>query len=52
MDQCRQEFKLLGNQVKLDSPSTLDPSFEQQLVNLFRKYFLQLGTLNGEPGTF
>lgn len=52
MDQVRQEFKLLGNQVKLGFSIYLDPSFEQQLVNLFRQVPLQLGTLNGEPAHF
>ena len=52
MDQVRQEFKLLGNQVKLGFSIYLSPSFEQQLVNLFRQVPLQLGTLDGQPAYF
>lgn len=52
MDQVRQEFKLLGNQVKLGFSIYIDPSFEQQLVSLFRQVPLQLGTLEGEPAQF
>lgn len=52
MDQVRQEFKLLGNQVKLSLSFYIDSSFEQQLVNLFRQTPLQLGTLEGQPAYF
>ncbi|HMX39604.1 MAG TPA: CRISPR-associated endoribonuclease Cas6 [Saprospiraceae bacterium] len=52
MDQVKQEFKLLGNQVKLGISIYLDASFEQQVVNLFRQIPLQLGTLEGQPAHF
>lgn len=52
MDQVKQEFKLLGNQVKLSVSLYLDPSFEQQIVNLFRQLPLTLGTLDGKPAQF
>lgn len=52
MDQVRQEFKLLGNQVKLGLSIAVSPAFEQQLVNLFRQVPLQLGTLDGQPAHF
>jgi CRISPR-associated endoribonuclease Cas6 len=52
MDQVRQEFKLLGNQVKLGISILIHPSFEQQLVSLFRQVPLQLGTLEGQPAYF
>lgn len=52
MDQVRQEFKLLGNQVKLSLSFYINPAFEQQLVNLFRQTPLQLGTLEGQPAYF
>ena len=52
MDQVRQEFKLLGNQVKINVSIYLDPAFEQQIVNLFRQTPLSLGTLEGKSATF
>lgn len=52
MDQVKQEFKLLGNQVKLSVSIYLDPSFEQQLVHIFRQVPLPLGTLEGRPAQF
>lgn len=52
MDQVRQEFKLLGNQVKLNISLYLDPSFDQQIVHLFRQMPLPLGTLEGRPAYF
>ena len=52
MDQVRQEFKLLGNQVKVGLSFYINPAFEQQLVNLFRQVPLQLGTLEGQPAYF
>ena len=52
MDQVKQEFKLLGNQVKLNISIYLDASFEQQMVNLFRQIPLQLGTLEGQQAYF
>lgn len=52
MDQVKQEFKLLGNQVKLNISIYLDPSFEQQIVHLFRQVPLPLGTLDGRPAQF
>lgn len=52
MDQVKQEFKLLGNQVKLNVSIYLDPSFEQQLVQIFRQVPLALGTLEGRPAQF
>ncbi len=52
MDQVKQEFRLLGNQVKLSISIYLDPSFEQQIVHLFRQVPLQLGTLEGRPSQF
>lgn len=52
MDQVKQEFKLLGNQVKLNVSLYIDPAFEQQIVHLFRQVPLQLGTLEGKPAYF
>lgn len=52
MDQVKQEFKLLGNQVKLNVSIYLDPAFEQQIVHLFRQVPLPLGTLEGRPAQF
>lgn len=52
MDQVKQEFKLLGNQVKLSISLHLDATFEQQVVHLFRQVPLQLGTLDGRPAQF
>ncbi|TNE61968.1 MAG: CRISPR-associated endoribonuclease Cas6 [Bacteroidetes bacterium] len=52
MDQVKQEFKLLGNQVKLSVSFYIDPSFEQQIVHLFRQVPLTLGTFEGAPGQF
>jgi CRISPR-associated endoribonuclease Cas6 len=52
MDQVKQEFKLLGNQVKLNISLYLDPAFEQQVVHLFRQVPLSLGTLEGRPAQF
>jgi len=52
MDQVKQEFRLLGNQVKLSVSIYLDPQFEQQIVNLFRQVPLQLGTLEGQQAQF
>lgn len=52
MDQVKQEFKLLGNQVKLNISLYLDPLFEQQVVHLFRQVPLQLGTLEGRQALF
>ncbi len=52
MDQVKQEFRLQGNQVKLSISLYLDPSFEQQIVNLFRQQPLTLGTLDGHPAQF
>ncbi len=52
MDQVKQEFKLQGNQVKISISLYLDPSFEQQIVNLFRQQPLALGTLEGQPAQF
>jgi CRISPR-associated endoribonuclease Cas6 len=52
MDQARQEFKLLGNQVKLNVSIYFNPAFEQQVVHLFRQKPLQLGTLDGRPAYF
>jgi len=52
MDQVKQEFKLLGNQVKLNISIYLDPAFEQQIVHLFRQVPLNLGTLEGKPAQF
>ncbi len=52
MDQVRQEFKLLGQQVKLTVSFYLDPSLEYQLIQLFRHTPLELGTLEGGPGLF
>ncbi len=52
MDQVKQEFKLLGNQVKLSVSFYMDPSFEQQIVHLFRQVPLMLGTLEGRPAQF
>jgi CRISPR-associated endoribonuclease Cas6 len=52
MDQAKQEFRLLGNQVKLTLSFSLDSQFEQQLVHLFRQYPLQLGTCEGKTAQF
>lgn len=52
MDQVKQEFKLLGNQVKLSVSFYLDPAFEQQIVHLFRQLPLTLGTVEGRPAQF
>ncbi len=52
MDQVKQEFKLLGNQVKLSVSFYLDASFEQQIVHLFRQMPLTLGTVDGSPAYF
>ena len=52
MDQVKQEFKLLGNQVKLNVSFYLDASFEQQVVHLFRQVPLSLGMLEGKPAQF
>lgn len=52
MDQVKQEFKLLGNQVKLTISLYLDPTFEQQVIHLFRQLPLSLGTLEGRPAQF
>ncbi len=52
MDQVRQEFRLLGNQVKIAVSIYLDPNFEQQIVSLFRQTPLQLGMLEGRPAYF
>jgi CRISPR-associated endoribonuclease Cas6 len=52
MDQVRQEFKLLGNQVKLGFSIYINPSYEQQVINLFRQIPLELGVLNGSPAFF
>lgn len=52
MDQTKQEFRLLGNQVKLSVSLYLDQSFDQQIVHLFRQVPLTLGTLDGHPAEF
>lgn len=52
MDQAKQEFKLLGNQVKLGVSFYIDPAYEQQIVHLFRQMPLVLGTLDGRPAQF
>jgi CRISPR-associated endoribonuclease Cas6 len=52
MDQIRQEFKLLGNQVKLGFSVYLPQSFEQQVIQLFRQTPLELGTFEGQPAVF
>lgn len=52
MDQVKQEFKLLGNQVKLTVSLYIDPLFEQQVVHLFRQSPLQLGVFEGKTALF
>lgn len=52
MDQARQEFRLQGNQVKLTFSCYIDPSFEQQLIYLFRQLPLTLGVVDGQPAKF
>jgi CRISPR-associated endoribonuclease Cas6 len=52
MDQVKQEFLLLGNQVKLTISIFLNAMFEQQVINLFRQHPLQLGTLDGKQAQF
>lgn len=52
MDQVRQEFRLQGNQVKLTFSTFVEPSFEQQIIQLFRQVPLTLGLLDGQPARF
>jgi CRISPR-associated endoribonuclease Cas6 len=52
MDQVKQEFKLMGNQVKLSVSIYIDPTFEQQIVHLFRQTPLLLGTCEGKTAVF
>ncbi len=52
MDQVKQEFKLLGNQVKLSISLYIEQAFEQQIVHLFRQVPLTLGTVDGVPAQF
>lgn len=52
MDQVKQEFRLLGNQVKISISLYLDNAFEQQIVHLFRQHPLSLGTHEGHPSLF
>lgn len=52
MDQTRQEFRLMGNQVKLTFSIFIDPAFEQHIIQLFRQMPLELGLLDGAPGVF
>lgn len=52
MDQVRQEFKLLGNQVKIGLSFYIASGFEQQVVAMFRQTPLQLGMLDGKPAFF
>jgi CRISPR-associated endoribonuclease Cas6 len=52
MDQARQEFKLMGNQVKVGISMYLPRQFEQQMVSLFRQHPLSLGTVEGRPAQF
>jgi CRISPR-associated endoribonuclease Cas6 len=52
MDQVRQEFKLQGNQVKLTFSAYIDPSFEQQIIHLFRQLPLSLGIHENQPAKF
>ncbi len=52
MNQEKQEFKLLGNQVKINISIYLDAEFEQQVVNLFRQTPLKLGMIDGKQAQF
>jgi CRISPR-associated endoribonuclease Cas6 len=52
MDQTRQEFKLLGNQVKIGVSVFLPHQFEQSVIQLFRQTPLILGLLDGQPAQF
>lgn len=52
MDQQRQEFKLMGNQVKITISIYLDQAFEQQIIHLFRQTPLELGMVDGHPARF
>lgn len=52
MDQVKQEFKLQGNQVKLTFSAYIDPSFEQQIIQLFRQTPLSLGVFEQQPAKF
>ncbi len=52
MDQARQEFKLLGQQVKLTVSMYLDPAYEYQIIQLFRYTPLELGSFEGGPAQF
>ncbi len=52
MDQARQEFKLLGHQVRVTVSIYLDSSFEYQIIQLFRHTPLNLGTFEGNPAVF
>jgi CRISPR-associated endoribonuclease Cas6 len=52
MDQQRQEFKLMGNQVKITISIYLDQAFEQQVIYLFRQTPLELGRVDAAPARF
>ncbi len=52
MDQVRQEFKLLGQQVRLTVSLYLHPDYEHQIIQLFRHTPLELGTFEGKTGLF
>lgn len=52
MDQQRQEFRLMGTQVKINVSFYLDQAFEQQIIYLFRQTPLELGIADGRPAIF
>lgn len=52
MNQATQEFILQGNQVKLTVSFYIDPSFEQQIIQLFRQLPLALGKFEGQTAYF
>jgi CRISPR-associated endoribonuclease Cas6 len=52
MNQTTQEFRLLGNQVKISVSLYIDPGFEQSIISLFRQKPLRLGIFEGQPSFF
>lgn len=52
MIQERQEFRLLGHQVKIVISLYVDPTYEQHIISLFRHTPLMLGHLNGQTARF
>ncbi|MCS6930366.1 MAG: hypothetical protein NZM43_12830 [Saprospiraceae bacterium] len=52
MDQMRQEFKLLGQQVRVTVSFYLDPAYESHIIQLFRHTPLEMGIFEGKPAQF